>query len=74
MKITLISCTKSKRNYPCQAKDMYSPSSLFKYSYEYAKQVADKVYILSAQYGLLDENASIVTYERTLNGKTSEQK
>lgn len=74
MKIALISCAKSKRNYPCQAKEMYSPSSLFKYSYEYAKRVADKVYILSAQYGLIDENANIVPYERTLNGKSSELK
>lgn len=69
MKIALVSCSKSKRNYPCQAKDMYTPSMLFKYSYDYAKQIADQVYILSAQYGLLDENDNIVPYERTLNGQ-----
>ncbi|WP_296560849.1 DUF6884 domain-containing protein [uncultured Acetobacterium sp.] len=48
---------------------MYTPSMLFKYSYDYAKQIADQVYILSAQYGLLDENDNIVPYERTLNGQ-----
>ncbi|WP_296560850.1 DUF6884 domain-containing protein, partial [uncultured Acetobacterium sp.] len=42
---------------------------LFKYSYDYAKQIADQVYILSAQYGLLDENDNIVPYEQTLNGQ-----
>ena len=54
-RIALISCSKSKQNYPCPARELYAPSQLFSLSYQYAKKVADEVYILSARYGLLAE-------------------
>jgi len=66
MKIALISCSKSKKSYPCPAAEMYSPSHLFSLSYEYAKRVADKVFILSTKYGLLEESDEIKPYELTL--------
>ncbi len=66
MKIALVSCSKSKQKYPCIASEMYSPSHLFSLSYAYAKKVADKVFILSAKYGLLEENDRISPYELTL--------
>lgn len=74
MKIVLISCSKSKRNVVCPAADMYMPSPLFSKSYEYAKGIADKVYILSAKHGLLDEDAIISPYNLTLSEMDSEQR
>lgn len=69
MKIALISCTKTKKNYSCPSKEMFTPSELFRLSYAYADQLAEKVYILSTQYGLLAEDVIIEPYERTLAGK-----
>lgn len=69
MKIALISCVKTKKNYSCPGKEMFISSELFRLSYEYASRVADKIYILSTKYGLLDENTIIDPYERTLYGK-----
>lgn len=67
--IALISCVKTKRNRPCKAKDMYI-SPLFKESYEYASKRCDKIYILSARYGLLEDDRMISPYQETLNDKT----
>jgi len=67
MKIALITCSKSKQNYPCAAAEMYKPSTLFSLSYAYAKKVADKVFILSSRYGLLEEDDRIEPYELDLN-------
>lgn len=66
VKIALVSCSKMKQNYACPAAEMYMPSNLFSLSYAYAKQVAEKVFILSAKYGLLEENERISPYEFTL--------
>ncbi len=66
MRIALVSCSKSKQKYSCPAAEMYSPSHLFSLSYAYAKKAADKVFILSAKFGLLEENDRISPYEFTL--------
>ena len=68
MKVALIACTKKKKNYKCQAKELYSESALFSYAYNYAKKHADKVFILSAKHGLVDENEVLEPYNQTLNG------
>ena len=62
----MIACTKSKRNYPCSARELYAPSQLFSLSCQYAKKVADEVYILSARYGLLAEEDVVAPYDLTL--------
>ncbi len=74
MKIALISCSKSKKEYECEARELYSASTLFKYSYEYAKKYSDKIYILSAKHGLVSEYDIIKPYEMTLNNMKSSQK
>ena len=71
MKVALISCTSSKKGYPCKASEMYSPSPRFALAYKYAKQVADEVYVLSAKHGLLCENEVIEPYNETLNDKST---
>jgi hypothetical protein len=68
MRIALISCTKLKQNYPCQAQEMYLQSTLFKKASNYIKQQHyDKWFILSAKYGLLEPNTIIEPYNTTLN-------
>lgn len=66
MKIALISCSKAKKNHPCPARELYAPSQLFSLSYQYARQHADAVYILSAKYGLLAESDVVAPYDLTL--------
>lgn len=38
MKITLVSCTKVKANYPCVTKEMYQQSTLFKKAIKFIEQ------------------------------------
>jgi len=66
MKITLIGCVKKKVAYKTKAELLYD-STLFKYSLRYAKQESDKVFILSAKYGLISLDTVIDPYEVTLN-------
>ncbi len=69
MNIFLISCVKKKNTVSTFAKDLYT-SDLFKKAYNYAKtNNADKIFILSAKYGLIDEMDIIAPYDETLNTK-----
>ena len=71
--IALIACCASKNSCACKAKEMYI-SPLFKGSYAYAKKLgAEKIFILSAKYGLLDENKVIEPYNETLLNKSKPQ-
>ncbi len=68
MKIALISCTKKKKDYKCKTEEMYSESDLFKKTLQYCKQQKfDKIYILSAKYGVLKLDDKIEPYNITLN-------
>ena len=72
--VALISCTKSKMDYACTAKELYSKSNLFRHSYRYAGIIADMIYILSARHGLVNENAVIEPYDETLLDKNAKEK
>lgn len=71
-KIALISCcsTKQKVIYPntIQAELLYK-SALFKKAMKYAKEriMADKIYILSAEYKLVHLEQQLSWYDKTLN-------
>jgi len=66
-KIILISCVKSKLSHPAKARDLYI-SDLFRSSLAYAHSLKpDKIFILSAKYGLLELDDQIKPYELTLN-------
>lgn len=73
MIIALISCSKEKKNYPCPAYELYSASNLFSLSYQYAKQHADRIFILSAKYGLVSEDRFLEPYNQTLNEMCRQQ-
>jgi cytoplasmic iron level regulating protein YaaA (DUF328/UPF0246 family) len=65
-KIILISCGSKKMKERTKAKDMYQ-SPLFKHSLEYAiKLNPDKIFILSAHYGLLELETEIEPYDVTI--------
>lgn len=71
MKIVLISCASKKapikENEKIKAEKLYI-SQLFKSNLKYAKSLnPDKIFILSAKYGLVDLEQEIETYEKTLN-------
>jgi hypothetical protein len=66
-KNVLISCGSKKLNKRAKAKDMYQ-SPLFKHSLEYAiKLNPDKIFILSAHYGLLELETEIEPYDVTIS-------
>lgn len=70
-RIILISCVSKKLSHRAKAKDLYI-SSLFKYNLKYAKSLnPDKIFILSAKYGLLDLEEEIEPYNETLNTMSS---
>lgn len=68
-KVALISCVSEKERSALPAKDLYV-SRLFRGAYQYAKQIgAEKIFILSARYGLVEETEVIAPYDETLNSK-----
>lgn len=66
MNVAFISCVKEKRIGEYKAKDLYT-SDFFRKSLGYVNNKYDKIFILSAKYGLLDLNDKIENYEMTLN-------
>jgi hypothetical protein len=66
LRIALISCTSIKKAYKCPARDLYSESPRFQLAFSFAKLIADKIFILSAKYGLVPEDMIIEPYNETL--------
>lgn len=66
MRVALVSCVKSKRASAAPARDLYT-SALFEGLRRYAERNADRWFILSALYGLVDPDEIIEPYEKTLN-------
>ena len=63
----LISCVSKKVDFETSAEDLYI-SPLFKYNLAYAKGLnPEKIFILSAKYGLLELDSQIKPYNQTLN-------
>jgi len=73
--IVLISCVSKKLSCKAKAKDLYI-SPLFRVNLQYAQQFSpQKIFILSAKYGLVQLDEEIEPYDITLNRmSTSERK
>ena len=72
-KVVLISCVSKKLHHKSKAQDLYI-SPLFKKNLQYAKSLnPDKIFILSAKYGLLRLNEEIEPYNKTLNKMRSKE-
>ncbi len=66
-KIVLISCASKKMPHKAKAEELYT-SQLFRKSLEYARQLSpEKVFVLSAKYGLITLDDNIEPYDITLN-------
>lgn len=61
-----MSCVSKKAEYPCRARDLYE-SDLFRKARAYVEQFNQPWFILSAEYGLVNPDAIIAPYDRTLN-------
>ena len=72
-KVVLISCVSKKLHHKSKAQDLYV-SPLFQKNLKYAKTLnPDKIFILSAKYGLLKLNKEIEPYDETLNKMRSNE-
>ncbi len=71
LKIVLISCVSKKKEHSSKAHDLYI-SALFKKNLQYAfKLNPDKIFILSAKYGLVSLDDEIEPYDLTLNSMSA---
>ncbi len=74
LRIALLQCTSKKKFYKCPARELYSESPRFRLAYDLAKLVADKIFILSAKYGLVEEETVIEPYEETFRDKSASER
>lgn len=76
MRIALVSCTKLKQDYACEARHMYQPSHLFSKAVNYIENVIctyDCWFILSAKYGLLKPTDIIEPYDLSLKSMSKKE-
>ena len=72
-KVVLISCASKKLHHKSKAQDLYI-SPLIQKNLQYAKLLdPDKIFILSAKYGLLRLDEEIEPYDKTLNKMRSNE-
>ena len=66
-RLVLISCVSQKLSHAAPARDLYT-SPWFMKALAYAEHLhPDAIYILSAEYGLVDLDTVIAPYDKTLN-------
>lgn len=66
--VGLVSCTKSKLPEAAPARELYSPSWVFKKSVEYVESRCDAWHVLSAKHGLVEPDEVVEPYDETLSG------
>src|SRR3990172_9853687 len=71
MRVGLVGCTKSKQTHAAPARDLYTPSALFRGRRDYVERSCGRWFVLSAKYGLVDPDSIIEPYDQTLT-KASE--
>ena len=64
--VALVACVSKKRLFPSPARDLYI-SDWYRKASNYARNVSDEWYILSAKFGLTSPDAMIEPYNETLN-------
>lgn len=73
VKIALIGCTSRKQDYACPAIEMYTKSNYFNLKLDYCKKInIDKIFILSAKYGLLEPDTIIQPYNLHLKSTSKD--
>ena len=75
MRICLVGCSSSKKDYITNAEDLYSKSALWKLKMKAVRATnPDRIYILSGKYGLLHLDDVISPYNYYLRGKDNIKK
>lgn len=69
--IAIVACTASKLSHRAKARDLYTPSALFRKSVEEAEAEGLPIVILSSRYGVLLPEDEVDTYERDLKTMSS---
>ena len=65
--IVLISCVSKKLSYKAKARDLYT-STLFRLNLNFAQTLSpSQIFVLSAEYGLVDLDEELEPYDLTLN-------
>ena len=62
MRVAIITCGSTKKDYSGSAAEMYGDGRFFKTMKTYVEHTYDKYYILSGKYGLLEPNQIIEPY------------
>ena len=71
--IALISCVSKKLSHKAKARYLYT-SPLFRLNFKFAESLKpDKIFILSAKYGLIGLDEEIEPYDKTLNMMSSDE-
>lgn len=70
--IALVSCGKRKRSTAAAAKDLYT-SPLFRLSRQWAEVCADRWFVVSAKYGLVDPDQLLDPYDLSLDSLSASQ-
>ena len=66
-RIGLISCTKSKKDYVCTARELYGESPDFKWWVDFAEENYARTYVVSAKHGLVELTQILCPYDRRLD-------
>ncbi|MGE4226109.1 MAG: DUF6884 domain-containing protein [Vicinamibacterales bacterium] len=74
MTATIVTCTKRKRAGQHPARDLYSPSPLFRRCLRQALADGHPVFVLSTKYGLVEPATVIRSYERDLTAMTARER
>lgn len=64
MRVVLVQCTDAKRDGRAPARDIYDESDYFRKQRAYAEAVGDRWFIQSAEYGLVDPETVIESYDK----------
>lgn len=69
-RVAFIGCSAQKLDRPAAARELYT-GALFKLALQYAELVADKVYVLSAEHGVVSLDRELAPYDARLRAENS---
>jgi hypothetical protein len=73
MRLVLVSCTKTKRDQPAPAADLYDPSDYFRKQRAFAQADGDEWGILSAEHGFVRPDTVLEPYETFIGDVDAEE-
>lgn len=71
-RVAFIGCSAQKLDRPAPARELYT-GALFKLALQYAELVADKVYVLSAEHGVVPLDRELAPYDARLRPENSKR-